>query len=168
MPSVFTVDGPTCPWVLKKGKSFKGCYQSERAARRAARGGWSVMYSRPPGVSMRGLGSAEKDHTQRAKKLLQDAWTDLERMPQTCYGGILMAARAKGYVERASAHLNAIVDRATRKRINNLYGSRNYASRAIQETIQFYASVCDAPYSKVDDRPLFSRAKMARELKRHR
>jgi hypothetical protein len=56
MPSVFTVEGARCPWMLKKGRKFKGCYDSERAARRAAGGGWKVAFSRPPGVPM---GSSE-------------------------------------------------------------------------------------------------------------
>lgn len=74
MPSVFTVDGPSCPWVLKKGTKYKGCYQSEGAARRAAKRGWSVVFSRPPGVTMQGLQGAPKDHMSSAEYRLKKAY----------------------------------------------------------------------------------------------
>jgi hypothetical protein len=168
MPSVFTVDGPSCPWVLKKGKSFKGCYQSERAARRAAKKGWRATYSRPPGVTMRGLGSSEKDHARAAKSLLNDAWTDLERMPPTCRGGIVIAARALGYAQKAQSELASIDNRRRRHLLTDLYGSANYAANAAWKTINHFAGICDAPYPRTRDVPMFSRGKMVRELKKRR
>jgi hypothetical protein len=103
------------------------------------------------------LGAPTDFHAARAKRLLDQAWLDLERMPPTCSGGIRLAARAHGYAQRAQAHLAAIDDRREREAHTHLYGSANRASNAAQKAINFFAMVCEAPHSETRDRPLTSR-----------
>jgi len=61
MPSVFTLTGPRCTWLIAKGpvdrRQFTGCYgtrvEAERAAEREGPN-WTAIASRPPGVPLRG------------------------------------------------------------------------------------------------------------------
>jgi hypothetical protein len=105
------------------------------------------------------LGESTDFHAARAKKLLDDSWRDIERMPPTCRGGVVMAARAFANAERAQGHLASIGDRRERAEHTELYGSANRASKAAWEAVQFFASVCEAPYSKTRKQPLTSRRK---------
>jgi hypothetical protein len=61
MPSVFTLTGPRCTWLLAKGqvghRKFTGCYETRTQAERAAERegpGWVAIAARPPGVPMQG------------------------------------------------------------------------------------------------------------------
>jgi hypothetical protein len=108
----------------------------------------------------RSLGSPESDHIASAKKLVDDAWLDLERMPPTCEGGITLASRAFANAQRAQAHLQSVDDRALRKKHTKLYGLANRASNAAWETITFFKTTCKAPYPKAGERPLFSRGRL--------
>jgi hypothetical protein len=98
-----------------------------------------------------------------AQHELDKAWGDLERMPPTCRGGITLAARALGYAERAQGHLASIEDPRIREEHTKIFGSANRAAQAAHETVQFFAGVCEAPGREAGERPLFSRAKVARE-----
>jgi len=84
MPSVFTVEG-ACPWMLKKGRKVKGCYQSEAAANRAAGSGWRPVFSRPLGVPMGrgGLGLPRCEHEEWAYTDLRIAQAHLEQALRT-------------------------------------------------------------------------------------
>lgn len=106
----------------------------------------------------RHLGAAVEVHAASAKKAIDDAWLDLERMPPTCRGAITLAARALGNAERGLAHAWSIEDRQERESRSGLFASGNHAVKAAWETIQFLSATCDAPHRQAAERPLFSRA----------
>lgn len=105
----------------------------------------------------RGLGLSAADHLTQAKRLVNDAWNDLERLPPTCEGGINIAARALASVTEAGTHLASIEDRNTREANHELYGDKNRAGAAAWKAIQFYARTCKAPHAKASKRPLSRR-----------
>ena len=109
------------------------------------------------------LGSADATHVYAARDLVNKAWGDLERMPPTCRGGIEMASRALGYAERAKGHLDSIEGEGTRAGNNETFGLANRATRAANETLNFFAGTCAAPYDTTKRVPLFSRGKIAAE-----
>lgn len=110
----------------------------------------------------RGLGSPEATHVEAAKHALKEIWTDLERMPSTCEGGIMVTTRAVERMGEARAHLNTLTQQ---QRANNtdLFGQLNYVSKALHETSQFYGRSCVAPGRVAGERPLFSRSRREAE-----
>lgn len=111
----------------------------------------------------RGLGSPEASHLEAAKHALKEVWTDLERMPATCEGGIMVTTRAVERVGEARAHLNTLT-RQQRANNSDLFGQLNYVSSALHTTSQFYSRSCAAPGRAASDRPLFSRSRRATEM----
>lgn len=111
----------------------------------------------------RGLGSSEAVHLDAAKHALKEVWTDLERMPSTCEGGIMVTARAVERMGEARAHLNTLTQQQ-RADNSDLFGQLNYVSNALHETSQFYSRSCVAPGRAASERPLFSRGRRATEI----
>lgn len=107
----------------------------------------------------RGLGSSAADHITQAKRLVNEAWNDLERLPPTCEGGISLAARALANASEAGTHLNAVENRDVRDAHHELYADKNRAGAAAWKAINFFARTCKAPHGKAAKRPLSRRLK---------
>ena len=113
--------------------------------------------------SARALGLNDPDHAVQAQKSIDAAWVDLERMPPTCEGGVMLAARAYANAEKGMAHAWAITDRAKHEK---MFGLGNRALKASWETLQFFALSCKAPHGVASERPLFSRRETAKGKRR--
>lgn len=107
----------------------------------------------------RGLSGSDEFHVDAAKKSIDAAWLDLERMPPTCEGGIRLATRAYAAAQEAKAHLWAIDDRQAH---TELFGDANRATTAAWKTVNHFAGVCRAPNREAAKRPLFSRDRRKR------
>jgi hypothetical protein len=87
MPSVMTIEGPECKYVITRGeygrRSFHGCFSTKTSANKAAkrRGrGWRVVFSRPPGVPMGG-----QDHKSMCWDLHDKVWKAHKRVENAEY-----------------------------------------------------------------------------------
>jgi hypothetical protein len=105
------------------------------------------------------LAGSDDYHVAQAERLINDAWVDLERMPPTCEGGIVLSSRARANAERAAVHLQAITDREVREQHTKLFGLAHRAADAATKTVTFFSHTCKAPHREAADRPLFSRRK---------
>jgi hypothetical protein len=149
MPSVFALE-QACPWQLKKGHKIKGCFMSQREAKRAAGSGWKASFNAPPGVP-RSMGAADwpragqrlltpsgkrwtrEMHEEFAAEEIQSIGRELRYGTRGCStDSVYRVARINRAIGRARSHLASIgPSTGRRSRVRKLWGLAGKAQKRV-------------------------------------